>query len=364
MKRKEIKQHFQATDYVINAARKLCVEKGVMSYPSKIIQRKRLDDSVVKTVKEFYQNDDVSRIMPGKMDFVTIWKNGIKCQKQKRLVMGNLKEMFMLFKESYPHISIGFSKFAELRPKQCILAGASGTHTICLCVPHQNFKLLLDCMKNYKIIEKDVSYRDCLSKIICKSPTEDCYLHKCQNCPGVLNFIENIKVVAEEINVISFKYKQWITTDRANLEQLESDNNAFFEKVSWSLTKLLKHSYIADEQSKYFKSTQENLENNECILICDFSENYAFIFQDSIQGVHWNNDTATVHPFVLYVKDNGVVKNVNFVAISNIHTHDAVTFRVFQTKILEHIKAHYSFITKVIYFSDGAVTQYKNKKTL
>lgn len=34
---------------------------------------------------------------------------------------------------------------------------------------------------------------------------------------------------------------------------------------------------------------------NECIVICDFSENYAFIIQNSVQGIHWNNDQVTIH---------------------------------------------------------------------
>lgn len=211
MKTNEIKKHFDATDYLIMKAKNLCAEKGVLSYPSSIIKRKRLDENVIKKIKDFYESDDVSRIMPGKSDYATIWENGMKLQRQKRLIMGNLKEIFILFKESYSNIAIGFSKFAELRPKQCLLAGATGTHTICLCVAHQNFKLLLDCIKNYKLLQKDVSYRDCLAKIICKSPTENCHLNKCQNCPGVSILMENIKMATEEKNLISLKYRQWVT---------------------------------------------------------------------------------------------------------------------------------------------------------
>lgn len=69
-----------------------------------------------------------------------------------------------------------------------------------------------------------------------------------------------------------------------------------------------------------------------------------------------------VHPYVLYIKEGETLKNLNFVAISSIRQHDAVTWRVFQTQIIEYIKKHHQFIEKVIYFSDGAVSQYKNKK--
>ncbi len=49
--------------------------------------------------------------------------------KQKRLVLGNLKEVYRAFKEND---KVGFSKFAELRPRHCILAGASVTHPVCV----------------------------------------------------------------------------------------------------------------------------------------------------------------------------------------------------------------------------------------
>ena len=44
---------------------------------------------------------------------------------RKKLVMCNLREAFALFKQRYPLLKIGFSKFCELRPKYCVLAGAS-----------------------------------------------------------------------------------------------------------------------------------------------------------------------------------------------------------------------------------------------
>ena len=40
-------------------------------------------------------------------------------------------------------MKIGFSKFAELRPKECVIAGSSGTHSVCVCTTHQNVKLMM-----------------------------------------------------------------------------------------------------------------------------------------------------------------------------------------------------------------------------
>ena len=71
--------------------------------------------------------------MPGKKDCVTIkGENGDKSVVSKRLILCNLKEAHTCFKDTFPDLKVGFSKFAELRPKYCILVGQSGTHSVCL----------------------------------------------------------------------------------------------------------------------------------------------------------------------------------------------------------------------------------------
>lgn len=82
--------------------------------------------------------------MPGKKDFVSIKnEDGSRTQVQKRLILSNLKELFQRFRDEHSDETVGFSKFASLRPRNCVLAGASGTHTICVCVIHQNIKLMM-----------------------------------------------------------------------------------------------------------------------------------------------------------------------------------------------------------------------------
>ena len=80
--------------------------------------------------------------MPGKKDYLSITADGERQHAQKRLILCNIKEAFQLFKEKHPNLKIGFSKFAELRPKECVLAGAGGMHSVCVCTIHQNIKLM------------------------------------------------------------------------------------------------------------------------------------------------------------------------------------------------------------------------------
>ena len=37
----------------------------------------------------------------------------------------------------------------------------------------------------------------------------------------------------------------------------------------------------------------------------DFAENFSFVVQDEIQAFHWNKLQATLHPIVMYYKQNG-----------------------------------------------------------
>lgn len=121
-------------------------EKGVLSTPNPKPGR-TVSENVAESVKDFYNSDEVSRMMPGKKDYVTIRNKDGKVQIQKRLVLANLQEIYQLFKEKFPASQIGFSKFCELRPKNCILAGKSGTHTVCVCTLHQNIKLMMSGAK-------------------------------------------------------------------------------------------------------------------------------------------------------------------------------------------------------------------------
>lgn len=77
-------------------------------------------------------------------DYVSVKKDDKqRIHIQKRLILSNLKELYEMFRLEYSDKTIGFSTFASMRPKHCVLAGASGTHTVCVCSMHQNVKLMM-----------------------------------------------------------------------------------------------------------------------------------------------------------------------------------------------------------------------------
>lgn len=118
---------FGAPNYMARQAKKLAAEKGVLSSPDPKAG-KPLPNSTTEQVQDFYRRDDVSKKM-GKKDVVSVkTADGGKVYREKRLLLHTLKEVYAQFKEHSPGVKVGFSTFASLRPKECILTGVSGNH--------------------------------------------------------------------------------------------------------------------------------------------------------------------------------------------------------------------------------------------
>ena len=105
---------------------------------------------------------------------------------------------------------MGFSKFAELRPKHCTLAGASGTHTVCVCTIHQNVKLMILAAKLPDLTAHSLSlqtYHHCLAHIMCNPPQPICYFGDCNSCPGITKLNAYLLKVLDENMIDNVVFK-------------------------------------------------------------------------------------------------------------------------------------------------------------
>lgn len=107
------------------------------------------------------------------------------------LILNTLRESFILFKKCYPEQKRGFSTFCELHPKHCVLAGSSGTHSVCVCTIHQNAKLMMAQCKLIELSNGEMpikTYKDLTSRMECETPTDNCYFNQCTEYPGYIDF--------------------------------------------------------------------------------------------------------------------------------------------------------------------------------
>ena len=58
--------------------------------------------------------------------------------------------------------------------------------------------------------------------------------------------------------------------------------------------------FIVEAQSSYLRTWKENLKQEEVTILLDFAEKYSFVIQDAVQGFHWENSQATLHPLFIY----------------------------------------------------------------
>ena len=369
-----LKKTFKITDHHAKRAKVIQAEQGVFSTPNPKPGRRVPDDIILK-VKQFYESDDISRQMPGKKDSVSMLVSGVKQQVQKRLILLTQYEAFLRFKEKYPELKLGFSKFAEARPKNVVLPGSAGTHNVCVCTYHQNPKLMISnsqigSKKEFKSIVGDaegdcycdeIKYQHLVAKLICTPPREECWLNLCKQCEETSVLEDKLTSIFAELDVEEVSYKQWQSKDRTELVTVTESTADFVLSLIGKLQVLKVHMFIHDMQTKHFYAVKTNLSPGEVLVVGDFSENYSFVVQDAAQGVHWSNSSCTLHPWVCYYKEDTVIKTLSVLFISDCLTHDTIAVYAFQKYLINLLKEKIN-ITAIQYFSDGCSKQYKNKK--
>jgi len=136
-------------------------------------------------------------------------------------------------------------------------------------------------------------------------------------------------------------------------------------KFTSQLKRLLPHHFVAKQQSQYFKDLKNDLKPGEVMVVGDFAENYTCVLQDSTQSYYWKSDQVTIHPFVAYYKENGEIVCTSYAVVSDYDKHNVSSVYAFQRELVKFLKEKVpGELRKVIYFSDGAASQYKNKKNV
>ena len=109
-------------------------------------QGKTLDVEVASAIHDFYLSDDISRVMPGKADFITVkTANGGREKRRKRHLTMTVAEAYQIFKARHPDKKVKKSKFEELRPQNVLLCSKM-PHNVCICKYHANMGLLLEAL--------------------------------------------------------------------------------------------------------------------------------------------------------------------------------------------------------------------------
>lgn len=225
-----IARFFKCSDYLAAKAISVYTEKGIFGKPEPRVGV-QLSVSTVQSVKEFYLNDKISRQLPGMRDVVIIKSDCGKEYLQKKLLLHTLKACYEQYKSQYPDMEIGFSKFAELKPPQCVYPNTPGTLQTCMCILHSNAKLLEEAvMKLQWDPEVDLSwlnYKSLLPNTMCKTSGDKCHFGECEDCPDA----EDLKTRITDFlfgACDQVTFCQWDAKERCHLEKMTKDVPDFF----------------------------------------------------------------------------------------------------------------------------------------
>ncbi|KAK3933277.1 RNA-splicing ligase RtcB-like protein [Frankliniella fusca] len=381
--REKISKEFNCPESMVRMSKSLIQSEGILALP-KPKQGRPLAQETVQLIKDMYYDDEISRAMPGQRDYKSVIENGKRVHKQKRLLLCTVNELYALFCSKHPDL-VSFSKFASLRPPECVSAGASGTHSVCVCTTHQNTELMAKGggirrkKKNedetligvseldMKDGEDQLTFEDCVDMLMCPSKSDNCYTNMCCECPNPEILRVFLSTHFEELSISSVMFQQWLTVDRCALETVVKSVDNYIEDFTEMLLEYKKHNFIAKKQAGALKEMKANLKVGEVITLGDFSENYSFLIQDAIQGYHWNNEQATLHPFVSYFRStvDSEVQHCILVVVSDAMDHNTAAVHTFQEKLIKYLEEKIGRkVEKLYYWSDGAASQYKNRKNV
>lgn len=323
---------------------------------------------VHKKIENFYLTDDISRPFPGLKDTVSVkLPNGTRQNIQKRLLLAPLSELHQQYLNlcKTDEEKISFTTFWKNKPKQCVYTRDSSAMNVCVCMIHENTKLLLDALKKTACFDHLNSEKDLktllLNKITCPESTEACFLRSCDFCSSK-NMIDFVGGYLDQHNIDQIKYCFWVTSPRCEIISKEDDTSNFLDILETQLEKFVVHQFKVGQQIQFIRMKKEGLvPTKEVMCQLDFAENYSCIIQDAIQSHYFGRPQVTIHPFVVFYNDGSTIKVSNFIVIADIKKHNTVSVYAFQKKLINKLKEKFPDLEKIIYLSDGCAEQYKNK---
>ena len=118
-----------------------------------------------------------------------------------------------------------------------------------------------------------------------------------------MSWIQQLTDIERKFSAFEFDdditYTQWDSTDRTEMRNYTSPAEEFIELLVHQVNSSTTHSYVAKIQTRYLKARKTGIDQTECLILLDFVENHHCVFQDEVQGCHWNKQQCTLHPVVL-----------------------------------------------------------------
>lgn len=135
-----------------------------------------LSKDISDKVHAFFLRDDINRTAPGIKDYKSVKDRttGVRQNMQKRHLVMSIGECYRLFKEEYPILKVGKSKFYAARPDY-VRPVTEIPHDVCVCMYHANFNFLIETA-THTFSSFPPSAQELLEQVCCNIEKEECML--------------------------------------------------------------------------------------------------------------------------------------------------------------------------------------------
>jgi hypothetical protein len=271
--------------------------------------------------------------------------------------------------EENEHFQISYSVFCRLRPFWTVAPTEKDRET-CLCKICENGRYLAECLKNYNVLDTN-NLSELCKRVVCSTLNKDCMYGTCKQCC-------NKKLVSKTVEETKqVTWNQWISVKESRTFKTGEEKEITLVKKELKVgtirtavsdlehslkPKITKHLFNIQNQFKYYQQLKQELTDNECLIHIDYAENYVGKYHEEIQSVHFgaSQPQISLHTGVYFTKD--LPGGSTFCTLSDSLQHGPSAIWTYIRPVLNDIKTKHPNINYIHFFSDGPVTQYKQKK--
>lgn len=338
------------------------VSKNVPKIPSLPKPPKPLSEAKI-AAKNFFLEDNVSVVLPGKKDVKRIVIDGEKTTVNVRVLNDSLKNLFHTFKDQNPTLKIGQTIF-----NKCVPAHVKHFQKMpifsCLCKDHENFHFAYEAVKKF-ITNSEVSNTvEFLSLICCSLLNFQCMVGMCVTCKSVK---AKVREVLEFQQTQMIKFTIWEQVDGKHQKVKKTlSTEEFLEHFATQIKEFKIHYYVHRMQSQAYSTQCKTFSSDTAIAVFDFSEKFSNACQYEIAPRFFQRETFVLFTgaFIVSNPETGQMKCECYSVMSDKSEQDKFSVFSFMKLCFLDILKKFPNIKIVRIWSDNCTGQFKNIFTL
>ena len=332
-----------------------------------------------KYVLEFFSRSDISMQLPHKR-YAKFYFLRATFEEQYKL--------YVKHESSKGRVAVSRTSVHRILPKIFKKCGKIPFQN-CKCNVCENFSLLMGAAEAWKVkgVDKDITANALLS--VCDNPKVDdyrrpiyscginCRRRECKDCKNRYSGFLAMSNKNEDLQGYA-KWHWWgheYTLDPKTGKNVKSpyqENTTVGTKadligaLKLNMLKMPQHLFHYHWQAEMLEDLKTKLEPGEVLIIVDFAKNITFPRQNEVQHGFFHQQSATLHPVVMYYRcknhDNCQhLVHDEFMCISRDLSHDAHAVHTYTKLAIQHLKAQGTPVEKLYIFSDNCANQYKSR---